>query len=384
MCPPKEANTDLIWKLKKPVYGLADSSRKWYLKLRAELVKLEGAPIMLDQGIFVWYREGTIYGIIVCFVDDGLWGGTSEFKLIIDQIRETFRIGSEHTGTFDYIGLHLEQKNDYSIILDQQDYVDSLEEIPIPLGPDPNQLLSCTEVKSLRGAIGKLNWLAGMTRPEISFAVSYGSSHIQSATIADIKNINKVIKFVKSTPSYIRLSPLNLKNIHLKVFTDASFNNLHNGSSQGGHVVFICDEVDNSVPIAWNSNKLKRVVRSTLAAETLALTDGADTAFSISKLTQEILSIETNITSTCYTDSNSLYDTTGTTHAVSDRRLRVEISALREMISKKEIDVIWVEKERQLADVLTKRGASSTQLLDTIKSGRMNILKTKIIKHKQL
>ncbi len=218
--PPKEANTDLIWKLKKPVYGLADSSRKWYLKLRAELVRLEGVPIILDQGIFCWYREGVIYGIIACFVDDGLWGGTPEFESIIKSIRETFRIGTEHSGTFDYIGLHLEQKEDFSIILSQQDYVDSLEEITIPLCKisDSQQLLSLKEIKSLRGALGKLNWLAGMTRPEISFAVSDGSAHVQSATVADIKNINKTIKFVKSTANHIKFSPLDLNNLNMKVF----------------------------------------------------------------------------------------------------------------------------------------------------------------------
>ena len=31
--PPKEAGTDKLWKLQKTVYGLADASRSWYLKL---------------------------------------------------------------------------------------------------------------------------------------------------------------------------------------------------------------------------------------------------------------------------------------------------------------------------------------------------------------
>lgn len=36
--PPKEANTTNLWKLSKTVYGLADASRNWYLKLRSELI----------------------------------------------------------------------------------------------------------------------------------------------------------------------------------------------------------------------------------------------------------------------------------------------------------------------------------------------------------
>ena len=67
--PPKEANTDCLWKLNKCVYGLADASRYWYLKLREELLKLDSKPCSLDQGIFVWFNGDQIRGIAVCFGD---------------------------------------------------------------------------------------------------------------------------------------------------------------------------------------------------------------------------------------------------------------------------------------------------------------------------
>ena len=34
--PPKEANTSKVWKLQKCVYGLADASRYWYLRVTEE------------------------------------------------------------------------------------------------------------------------------------------------------------------------------------------------------------------------------------------------------------------------------------------------------------------------------------------------------------
>ena len=42
--PPKEANTNKVWKLQKCVYGLADACRYWYLPVEEELLKL-GAKI---------------------------------------------------------------------------------------------------------------------------------------------------------------------------------------------------------------------------------------------------------------------------------------------------------------------------------------------------
>ena len=48
------------------------------------------------------------------------------------------------------------------------------------------------------GALGKLNWAAGMTRPKITFNICELSTKIKTATTTDIDAVNKVIKFIKS------------------------------------------------------------------------------------------------------------------------------------------------------------------------------------------
>jgi len=37
----------------KTVYGVADASRSWYLKLRSQLINFGGRPIELDKDIFI-------------------------------------------------------------------------------------------------------------------------------------------------------------------------------------------------------------------------------------------------------------------------------------------------------------------------------------------
>ena len=54
-----------------------------------------------------------------------------------------------------------------------------------------------------------------------------------------------------------------------------------------------------------------------------------------------------------------------------DHRLRVEISAIREMKERGEIDLHWINKERQIADCLTKKGASCISLLTTLKNRKL-------------
>ena len=127
--------------------------------------------------------------------------------------------------------------------------------------------------------------------------------------MADELYVNKIIKNVKKSKNGINSPQLNLNNIKLHLFIDASFDNLPNGGSQTGQIIFLTDDKSNICPLYWNSSKIKRVVRSTIAAETLSLSEGCDIAMYINKLVSELLfhdGKELNIIA--YTDNQSLYD----------------------------------------------------------------------------
>ena len=62
-----------------------------------------------------------------------------------------------------------------------------------------------------------------------------------------------------------------LQNASLVCFSNASFVNLKCGGSQGGLLVFLQGRNGKYMLLAWQSRNLKRVVQSTLTAETLVL-----------------------------------------------------------------------------------------------------------------
>ena len=70
----------------------------------------------------------------------------------------------------------------------------------------------------------------------------------------------------------------------LWVFSDASHANLKGGASQFGYVIFLVDEVGTANVIKWTSKKISRVVKSTLASETLALLEAAENAYFLKRL----------------------------------------------------------------------------------------------------
>ena len=94
------------------------------------------------------------------------------------------------------------------------------------------------------------------------------------------------------------------------------------------------------------------------AAETLALSDGCYMSFFIESLAKEVIYSKRSkdIRIDGYTDNLSLYETLNTAKPILDKRLRVEISAFREMCEKNELSIHWIEKQYQLSDVLTRKG----------------------------
>ena len=100
------------------------------------------------------------------------------------------------------------------------------------------------------------------------------STKFKNGCVSDILTTNKIVRKVTSSNNEIIIPKLDLNSLSIKVFTDASFNNLPNGGSQGGQITFITDNENNSCPVHWNSSRLKRVARSTIATETLSLSTG--------------------------------------------------------------------------------------------------------------
>ena len=119
-----------------------------------------------------------------------------------------------------------------------------------------------------RGLVGQLSWACGTSRPDCSFDSCVLSTSQSNPTAKDINEANKSLRNMKSSKFAIKFPKLDSASIRIAVFSDASFGNLRDGSSQGGHIIFLYDKYKNCSPIGWSSKKIKRVVRSTLAAET--------------------------------------------------------------------------------------------------------------------
>ena len=85
-----------------------------------------------DQGLFYCYSAGKLEDIMVCFVDDQLWGGSSDFETkVIKNLRTIFDIHYEHSSAFKYVGIDLKQYIDGSISNNQERDLQSINTLII-------------------------------------------------------------------------------------------------------------------------------------------------------------------------------------------------------------------------------------------------------------
>src|SRR2546421_12328507 len=86
--------------------------------------------------------------------------------------------------------------------------------------------------------------------------------------------------------------PLNIHSLNLIIFTDASFANNKDLSSQIGFVIILTDQNQTTNIIHWSLIKCKRVTRSVLASELYALAHGFNIGAVIKLTIQKILGID--------------------------------------------------------------------------------------------
>ena len=168
--PPVEAKASgKIWRMLKPLYGLRDAPRRWYLSVAEYLISLGFAQCKLDSSVFMFIDNNKqLNGLVLVHVDDFLHSGNDAFnESIIPSIRNKFTAGNVESQSFTYIGLEIEQMMD-SAYLSQQEYVQKLKPATVSVARKVQRLepLDRSECRQFRQIVGQINWAAQQTRPD--------------------------------------------------------------------------------------------------------------------------------------------------------------------------------------------------------------------------
>ena len=166
----------------------------------------------------------------------------------MSSLRKNFAVGSEDKNDIMFVGQRIKWKthDKYGpyISVDKKLAVDAVEEVKIDKSLKDNIQCDPQFHTAYRSVLGQLNWLQTLqsrTQVHICYKFSRCASAAASPTIGDVREINKVVRTLKSQYVDGRFWPLKGSQRILGM-PDASYRNNSDKSSQRAHVIFLAED----------------------------------------------------------------------------------------------------------------------------------------------
>ncbi|MEM1283154.1 MAG: reverse transcriptase domain-containing protein [Chlamydiota bacterium] len=338
-----ELSSNELLQLLRPLYGLADSGDYWGATFSSHIKNDLGmTATVADMSMFFKLAHNKLCGLMGTFVDDSLLAGSEEFLGTTDLTLDRFESKKRELNNFRFAGIYLKTLED-GFYLNQRSYIDRLS--PISLS---------SSFEQFRSTRAQLTWVVH-TRPEICAVVNMMAQVTEKLfAVKYIKLLNKTINKLKESPDDgIKMQRLDRDSLYIKVYSDASFANNPNLSSQLGYIVLLCDKFERCNILHFTSYKSRRIVRSVLGAEVYAMADAFDYAFTLKQDLEIILNQKVPLR--IITDSKSLFDIITKNSSSIEKRLMIDIKSVRHGYESMEIsDIGFARSTCNPADAFTK------------------------------
>jgi hypothetical protein len=133
--PPIDfVGSHVVWRLKKPIYGIASAPKSWFDRL-IEVCRASGLTTATsDEGLHILTSGEQVVEILAVHVDDAIGGGTEEFHGVMAKIGDTLAVRSHETSNFRYNGIRVsteikDEQTVFEINVDGDDYLASCRTI---------------------------------------------------------------------------------------------------------------------------------------------------------------------------------------------------------------------------------------------------------------
>lgn len=362
----------------KGAYGLAEAPRLWYLRAVELLEKAGMQELAFARSTFILKNEKQGVAAVCCMhVDDGLLIGdenSKEFKDLMSKVDGSFnikewkKVGREPVT---YLGMDMSIEKGKVFIDDMTEYINKIQTAEI--SGIPNEALTPQHVTAFRRLVMQMRWPAQHVMPEYMFVVSDLAQRVTRATYEDWKKATQVLREMKESAKQgqarIQYRPIEGDPVFATYF-DAALGKKSELKGQQGEIHFLTSSAASSRKttanvVEYHSNKISRVVKSSMAAEGCSMTSAADKQLYGRLLLQALwygdVTWESSwrkslkVPGILVTDAKSLFDhCTKTGHMASERQTALDILQVKELIQGETIVLKWTPTFRQLADGLTK------------------------------
>ena len=358
----------------KSAYGLSEAPRLWYLRARELLISIGFEELQMAKATFIMKQKGDVIAILCLHVDDGLLvikpSAVERVKRAIDKhfnIKEWQQIGEKGV-TFLGVKTYVKHGIYYD---DMSEYINTIQYAKVETPND--EPLKGSQLSAYRRLAMQLRWPAHFVMPEFLFRTSELAQRVSMATGNDLKYANKLLEGMKSAAlrgeALTKIHPLKGDLIFVSYF-DASLGTSKTNRAQQGEIHFLTTKSVFREPsvaniVEFHSNKVHRVVRSSLAAEGCSMTSAGDRQLYSRVILDAFMYGKTDINSgwrrelqtpgCLVTDAKGLHDHILKTGGIaSEKQAALDMLMTKQLVEDNVVQIRWTPTWKQLADPLTK------------------------------
>ena len=349
-------------KLKKGLYGLKQSGRLWYQKIKSILLELGFKKVQIENNIFYNSDRSLIIGV---YVDDlKILGRTKEMiEHFIKQLQEIGKLKVKYSDKLQLLlGINFTVERD-TIYLDQKLKIEELAKKAnirnttsqsVPLMTPNNKLIDrdlgspmIENVSYYQELIGSLLYISRTTRPDIQFAVNQLCQYNHRPTALHLKYAKQVIQYLLNTKN-VRLAFVKSSGCKLTAYSDSDFANSADRRSITGSVIYHGLNL-----IYWSASKQKLIAQSTNEAEVIAMNETCRNLMYYRSILNELRGAEPDSIK-LYTDSNGALRFALDGIGKRSKHFEVKLLYVKDLSDKKLVKFDRVSSDDNIADVFTK------------------------------
>lgn len=349
-----------VFKLKKSLYGLKQSSKCWNDKFTKFIEKFGFTACKSDACVFISNKDGNFI-ILAIYVDDGLIAGSNQKVIdsVIEHLRDAFEVKAMPVECF--LGFEIHRKEDGSIFINQAAYARKIQRkfemeecnaLAIPC--DPNQILGKFEEAEqstypYRQLIGSLMYLSVGTRPDISFAVGYVSRYMERPTRVHVEAAKRILRYIKGTEQFGILYE-GSGDGQLLGFSDSDYAGCVTTRKSTSGFTFL---LDNGI-VSWCSERQKSVSLSTMEAEYIAAASAIKELIWLKRLLNELLPDQFGNVEFFMDNASAENFVKNAQCSKRSKHIDVCYHFIRDEYNKKVFNLEHIPSQEMVADILTK------------------------------
>ena len=373
----------MVLELQQSVYGLKQSPLNFYRHLRQGLESRGFIKSAHDDCLF---NNGEV--IVLFWVDDCIFYSKEMGKIqqIIDSLKNEFLLEKEEDMA-GFLGLDISHSKDgKTITLTQMGLINRIlkacgmedsnpKSTPAEITPIGKDLDGdpCKEKWDYRSIVGMMLYLAGTSRPDISYSVHQCARFSHSPKHSHEIAVKHIVRYLKGTRDKgLIMKPNMINNLQFNLYADADFAGLFASEdkldpicakSRTGILLTL-----GNVPIFWSSKLQTEISMSTLEAEYIALSSGMrelvaarGLMFELSKQ-MKFNQIKLSNVSKAWEDNTgaqNLANSKGPLMSSRTKHIGIKYHWFRSKIIDGEIEIERIATDLQKADIFTKCSSKS-------------------------